>query len=138
MDFSDYIVYVDESGDHTLNGYNAKYPVFVLAFCIFHKRYYTETVIHKLEQLKFKHFGHDIIVMHERDILKGTGDFRNYSSKEQKESLLNDLTTLMQETNFILISCVVRKDLLIKKYMPLPKIHISLHWSLVLKEFINF
>lgn len=54
--------------------------------------------------------------MHERDILKGTGDFRNYSSKEQKESLLNDLTTLMQETNFILISCVVRKDLLIKKY----------------------
>ncbi|MEN8940895.1 DUF3800 domain-containing protein [Acinetobacter baumannii] len=91
MDFSDYIVYVDESGDHTLNGYNAKYPVFVLAFCIFHKRYYTETVIHKLEQLKFKHFGHDIIVMHERDILKGTGDFRNYSSKEQKESLLNDL-----------------------------------------------
>ncbi|MNE16302.1 hypothetical protein D3C81_273650 [compost metagenome] len=116
MDFSDYIVYVDESGDHTLNGYNENYPVFVLAFCIFHKRYYTETVIHKLEQLKFKHFGHDIIVMHERDILKGTGDFRNYSSKEQKDKLLNDLTTLMQETNFILISCVVRKDLLIKKY----------------------
>lgn len=45
MDFSDYIVYVDESGDHTLNGYNSKYPVFVLAFCIFHKRYYTETEI---------------------------------------------------------------------------------------------
>jgi hypothetical protein len=116
MDFSDYIVYVDESGDHTLNGYNSKYPVFVLAFCIFHKRYYTETVIKKLEQLKFKHFGHDIIVMHERDILKGTGDFKNYSSKEQKEALLNDLTELMQETHFILISCVVRKDSLIKRY----------------------
>src|SRR5690606_7759434 len=79
-------------------------------------RYYTETVIKKLEQLKFKHFGHDIIIMHEREILKGTGDFRNYSSKEQKESLLNDLTELMQDTNFILISCVVRKDLLINKY----------------------
>lgn len=116
MEYSDYIVYVDESGDHTLNGVNSKYPVFVLAFCIFHKRHYTEKVIRDLEQLKFKHFGHDIIVMHERDILKGTGDFRNYSSKDQKESLLNDLTVLMQETNFILISCVVRKDLLIKKY----------------------
>ncbi len=116
MDFSDYIVYVDESGDHTLNGYNTKYPVFVLAFCIFHKRYYTETVIKKLEQLKFNHFGHDIIVMHERDILKGTGDFKNYASRQQKDSLLNDLTILMQDTNFILVSCVVRKDQLIQKY----------------------
>lgn len=116
MDFSDYIVYVDESGDHTLNGYNSKYPVFVLAFCIFHKRYYTETVIKNLEQLKFRHFGHDIIVMHERDILKGTGEFKNYSSKAQKDSLLTDLTELMQETKFILVSCVVRKDLLIQRY----------------------
>ena len=116
MDFSDYIVYVDESGDHTLNGYNTTYPVFVLAFCIFHKKYYTETVIKNLEQLKFKHFGHDIIVMHERDILKGTGDFANYSTKAQKDSLLSDLTVLMQETNFIIVSCVVRKDLLIQRY----------------------
>lgn len=116
MEFSDYIVYVDESGDHTLNGYNQKYPVFVLAFCVFHKKHYTDTVIKNLEQLKFKHFGHDIIVMHEREILKGTGDFKNYSSKDQKASLLEDLTELMREANFILISCVVRKDLLIKKY----------------------
>lgn len=116
MEFSDYIVYVDESGDPTLNGYNKKYPVFVLAFCIFHKRYYSETVIKKLNQLKFKHFGHDIIVMHEREILRGTGSFKNYSSKTQKESLLNDLTVLMQETNFILISCVIKKDELIKMY----------------------
>ena len=116
MDFSDYIVYVDESGDHTLNGLNTKYPVFVLAFCIFHKGYYTRNVIKDLERLKFKHFGHDIIVMHERDFLKGTNDFKNYSSKQQKESLLNDLTILMQDTNFILISCVVRKDQLIQKY----------------------
>lgn len=115
-DFSDYIVYVDESGDHTLNGCNPKYPVFVLAFCIFHKRHYTETVIKKLEQLKFKHFGHDIIVLHEREILKGSGDFRNYSSEAQKESLMNDLTLIMKESNFILISCVVKKDILINKY----------------------
>ena len=54
--------------------------------------------------------------MHERDILKGTGDFRNYSSRDQKESLLSDLTELMQDTNFILISCVVRKDILIQRY----------------------
>ena len=39
MTFSDYIVYVDESGDHSLINIDANYPVFVLAFGVFHKRY---------------------------------------------------------------------------------------------------
>lgn len=36
--FSDYIVYVDESGDHGLKNIDNNYPVFVLAFCIFKKQ----------------------------------------------------------------------------------------------------
>lgn len=33
--FSDYVVYVDESGDHSLASIDPDYPVFVLALCIF-------------------------------------------------------------------------------------------------------
>jgi len=36
--FSDYIIHVDESGDHSLESIDPNYPVFVLAFCIFNKR----------------------------------------------------------------------------------------------------
>lgn len=32
LKFSDYIVYVDESGDHSLESINLRYPLFVLAF----------------------------------------------------------------------------------------------------------
>jgi hypothetical protein len=35
--FSDYLVFVDESGDHGLDVIDAGYPVFVLAFCIVRK-----------------------------------------------------------------------------------------------------
>ena len=35
MNFSDYIVYVDESGDHSLTSINPQNPVFVLVFCVF-------------------------------------------------------------------------------------------------------
>lgn len=35
--FSKYIVYVDESGDHSLQNIDEQYPLFVLAFCVFHK-----------------------------------------------------------------------------------------------------
>ena len=39
--YSDYIVYVDESGDHNLEKVDSQYPVFVLSFCIFHKKHYS-------------------------------------------------------------------------------------------------
>src|SRR5216683_621493 len=53
MEFSDYIIYVDESGDHSLTSINPQHPVFVLAFCIFEKRAYYETIVPAVQRLKF-------------------------------------------------------------------------------------
>ncbi len=36
--FSNFIVYVDESGDHGMQTVDPNYPLFVLAFCVFYKR----------------------------------------------------------------------------------------------------
>lgn len=115
MDFSDYIVYVDESGDHSLTNIDKNYPVFVLAFCIFHKRYYSETVVSALQKFKFKHFGHDIVVLHEHEIRKEKGDFNIFRSASQREDFITELTTLIDETHFILISCVIEKQRLCDK-----------------------
>jgi hypothetical protein len=40
LEHSNYIVYVDESGDHSLESINPRYPLFVLAFCVFQKDHY--------------------------------------------------------------------------------------------------
>src|SRR5690606_26853035 len=71
--FSKYIVYVDESGDHGLTSINPQFPVFVLAFCVFHKRHYSEAIVPALEKFKFNHFGHDQVVLHENEIRKEKG-----------------------------------------------------------------
>jgi len=63
--FSDFIVYVDESGDHGMQTLDPNYPMFVLAFCVFHKRHYCEKVIPALQKFKFNHMGHDLIGLHE-------------------------------------------------------------------------
>jgi len=47
--FSDFIVYVDESGDHGLKTVDQNYPVFALAFCVF-----TKSIIAKKWYLPFK------------------------------------------------------------------------------------
>lgn len=67
LEFSDYLVYVDESGDHGLETFGREFPVFVLSFCIFHRDDYVGQVVPGLQRMKFKHFGHDTIVFHERD-----------------------------------------------------------------------
>jgi hypothetical protein len=108
--FSDYVVYVDESGDHSLASIDAGYPVFVLALCIFHKRHYAERIIPAVEKLKFNYFGHDSVVLHETDIRKQRDDFAFLSHKPRRDEFMGRLSDIMDRSNFILIACVVDKQ----------------------------
>ncbi len=107
--YSKYIIYVDESGDHSLQSIDENYPLFVLAFCVFHKRYYSEVIVPSLEKFKFNHFGHDQIVLHENEIRKEKGAFNTFRSREEKEHFIHQLTDIIEYSNFILISCTIDK-----------------------------
>jgi hypothetical protein len=107
--FSDYVVYVDESGDHSLASIDPEYPVFVLALCVFHKRHYSEKIIPAVEKLKFNYFGHDSVVLHENEIRKQKGDFAFLSHRPTREEFMGRLSSIMEASNFILIACVVDK-----------------------------
>lgn len=113
--YSNYIVYVDESGDHGLVNIDDNYPVFVLAFCVFHKRYYSEKVVPALEKFKFNHFGHDHVILHEHEIRKEKGEFTFFRDRDHKSQFINELTSIIDESNFILISCVIDKTVLRNK-----------------------
>ena len=82
-DFSKYIVYVDESGDHSLQSIDQSYPIFALAFCVFHKRHYSEAIVPVIEKFKFNHFGHDQVILHEHEIRKRVGVF-NFSGNRSR------------------------------------------------------
>src|SRR5690606_35945736 len=62
VSYSDYIVYVDESGDHSMGVINAEWPLFVLCFCIFPVAAYTTSVAPAIRRLKFETFGHDLVI----------------------------------------------------------------------------
>ena len=83
MEFSDYIVYVDESGDHGLESIDDNYPVFVLVFCIFKKEKYSENIVKDIINLKFKYLGHDQVILHEREIRKSLHPFEFLRNAEQ-------------------------------------------------------
>ena len=72
---SDYVVFVDESGDHSLESINPDWPLFVLSFCIFPVDAYVHWVTPAIRQLKFDFFGHDLVILHEHDIRKKKAGF---------------------------------------------------------------
>jgi len=115
-DFSDYVVYVDESGDHGLASIDSQYPIFVLVFCIFHKKNYLSTV-QKVQKFKFDNFGHDLIVLHESDIRRDRGDFKILKSKEQKGIFIKNITNIIEKEDFTVISAVIDKNKLKQKYI---------------------
>ena len=106
--FSDYIVFVDESGDHSLEVINPQYPVFVLAFCILPWAAYVEQVTPAVRRLKFELFGHDLLILHEHDIRKKTGPFAKLN-KERRDLLLDGLTAIIAAAPVTLVGVVIDK-----------------------------
>lgn len=109
-EFGEYIVYVDESGDHNLAPSQSAYPVFVLAFCIFHIPAYSNRVVPSIQSLKFKYWGHDMVVLHEMDIRKQRRPFHMLRVPGIRESFLEDLTGVITRAPFTVVASAINKD----------------------------
>lgn len=128
--FSDYIVFVDESGDHSLVSINPDWPLFVLSFCIFPVQAYVETVTPAIRTLKFATFGHDLAVLHEHDIRKRTGIFAQLG-EEAREAFMQRLTDVIAATDMTLIAVVIDKFKHRDKYVtPIHPYHLAMQFGL--------
>ena len=107
--FSNFIVYVDESGDHNLILSDPEFSVFVLTFCIFRKEDYIGQTVPALQRIKFRHFGHDMVVFHEREIRKATGCFRFLTDDGLRKGFMTDLNDWVDQSPFAIIAVVIRK-----------------------------
>ena len=117
MQYSDYIIYVDESGDHGLTNIDPQYPIFVLTFCIFNKEEYATKVSPVIQRIKFKHFGHDNVVFHEHEIRKQSKQFGFLTDATKREEFMNDLSGLIKDAPMTIIAAVIRKDALVRRYI---------------------
>lgn len=109
-EFGDYIAYVDESGDHGLQSIDPEFPVFVLAFCIFKIDDYTTTVTPRIQQFKFDHFGHDMIILHEHEIRKSKPPVNVLRNRERKEAFMTELSRIMDAARFTVIAAAIDKN----------------------------
>lgn len=117
MAFSEFIVYLDESGSPALDADRDEFPVFVLACVCIRKDRYAEHIVPKLQALKFKYFGHDQAIFHERDIRRQSGDFAFLrTSRELRERFLADISELIEGFDFNIAAAVIDKAKLARRY----------------------
>lgn len=126
-DFSDYIIYVDESGDHSLTKIDANYPVFVLAFIIFRKNDYADAVVPAFQNMKFKWFGHDLVVFHENDMVRKRPPFAFLQFDNLRAGFFAEMDAIVERLPCTVIAAVIRKEALKRKYsQPANPYHLAL------------
>jgi hypothetical protein len=105
---SGFVVYVDESGDHSLTSINPDFPVFVLAFCVFPVDVYIDRVVPLMQRIKFDFFNHDMVVFHEREIRKSLPPFDLLLRPDVRRQFLTRIDAVFEE-RFGVIATAIHK-----------------------------
>lgn len=118
IEFSDFIIYADESGDHHLSKVSdSEYPVFVLAFCIFKKGDYIEKALCKLSKIKFDFWGHDAVILHSHKIRKQKEEFSILGNIPTMDKFAEQINELIVNIPFFVIATAIDKRRLQKQYV---------------------
>jgi hypothetical protein len=115
--FSRYIIYADESGSPVLGADATEFPVFVLVFVIVQKKHYVESLVPKVQMLKFNAVGHDQLILHERDIRRQANAFAFLQVNEAvRNAFIAETTSIMETGEFSLCCAIIDKKKLMAKY----------------------
>ncbi len=129
--FSDYIVFVDESGSPTLKPIDPDYPIFVLVFCVVQKLAYADKIQPLMKKLKFDFFGHDMVALHAHEIRKPKGEFSFLIDAALRQRFTARIDEIVGACEIDLIVHIIDKKRLTAKYAnPFDPYHIALRMCL--------
>lgn len=131
-EFSDFIVYADESGDHGMVNIDPQYPMFALTFCVMRKDAYTAEIVPAMQGFKFGIWGHDTVVLHEHEIRKSTGPFGVLrTDRALRTRFMDELNALIETAPMTIFASVIDKAKHRAKYAnPWNPYEIALHFCM--------
>ena len=104
------IVYLDETGDHTLEIVDRDFPIFALTMFICNVQDYREKIVPAVYALKMDFFGHEGYVLHSRDIRKRQGPFKFLGDPAKRRAFYERINQVMRGQPYSLITTVIRKQ----------------------------
>lgn len=115
---SKFIGFIDECGDHSMEKIDRDFPIFVLCLTIVERRIYAEQIIPAFSSLKLKHWNHEGINLHSRDIRKTIGPYTFLLVPEKRKKFLAELSALISGLDCTVFIVCIDKARHIAKYGP--------------------
>lgn len=100
------LIYIDESGDHAEAATNPEYPIFVVVACVFSPENYARRFVPSLLEFKLRHWSHESVVLHEREIRKSIGEFSFLFDRAVREIFLQELSGVIKDSGAELAAVV--------------------------------
>lgn len=104
------IMFLDESGDHSLKKVDKQYPVFCLTGVIIDEKEYIERIIPEVNRIKNKYWKKTDIVFHSHDIRKCVYPFNNLLSESTRKKFYKDLDFFLLKCKIEIIATVILKE----------------------------
>lgn len=131
-----YYLFIDESGDHGLQTIDENFPVFVLCGIIFSATTHAKFV-EKMYSLKNAFWKSKEVIFHSRDIRRCEKEFQVLLNLDIKAEFYQQLNSIIEESDYTIISAVIRKEEYIKKYGKLGNVY-SVSLSFLIERAIFF
>ena len=110
-----YELFLDETGDPSLQSVNENFPIFVLCGVLFTADNY-QAAVERTNKLKRLFFDTKNVILHNRDIRKCEGVFAKLFDLTVKERFYSELNHLIATTPFRLVAVAIRKNAFIERY----------------------
>ncbi len=102
------LVFLDETGDHSMTKIDADFPHFALVMLICDRATYINNILPLVYQLKLDFWGHEGIILHSRDIRMSKGDYAFLRVPEKRKAFYDQLSQIMGQ-DYTLIAVVIDK-----------------------------
>jgi hypothetical protein len=104
------ILFLDESGDHSLSVIDPQYPVFVLGGVIVDADYASTEMDAAVRHFKRETLGRNDVTLHTADIVRQRGSFAMLVDPGLRRTFRDGLNALMRRLDYTVIACAIRKD----------------------------
>ncbi len=109
-------MFLDESGDHSLDKIDPQFPMFVLAGCILDKEYHEGVVESRMRRYKQDLFGRPDIVLHTADITRNKNGFEMMKDGEFRSRFYAETNSLVAGLDFTVLACAIHKQRFTDQY----------------------
>lgn len=110
------VLFLDESGDHSLTKIDPQYPMFVLGGIIVEQEYAFGEMTDRVKEFKQELFGRDDIILHTADIARNKNGFERMQESAFRQLFYNRLNNLMRSLDYKVVACAIKKDMHFQEY----------------------